>query len=235
MFDFIIQYNLLLLLAVPVYWISWRNLFKMALDSHSAKVDKGDDPNIYPVEYFRWLMIQLIALTTLGLIELDGFIVGTRLLLLVAVAVAFVVVRNDTGKFTWERYGKGLMTWTIGFSILIMLALATEIHEFLLQFDVWFGYVVVVIMTLYLIFGQGATFRKLYRQRKLGMRRSIGLQLQIFRVLGFFLPAIHYGAVSGYLSSLFIINVLGSMGALSLVLMYLVTPKGEGKNKEISY
>ncbi|MFC1754738.1 hypothetical protein ACFL96_15305 [Thermoproteota archaeon] len=222
----LIHSKTLLFISIIPYWLAWAALLKMALESHTNKV-KNKKSHIYPDSYFFWLIIQLIPLILAGVAREDPFILATRIPLFICVLLAFTMVKDTDGIFQWKEYGMKLMFLLVSSSLFFMIWMQFPIvQEYLVSQKAFFAYSAMVAMALYLIFGQGSTIAKLWKRYSKDQTRMRGLDLQVWRFSGFFIPAIHYGFAYGPTDAFFLKSLIGSIGAFVMIALYSISKKG---------
>ena len=217
----IIKHHLLLWLAVPIYWAAQASLLKMALNSHAQKVN-GQTPEVYPIQYFLGMMIQLVPLIVAALARNDAFTLGTRIPLLVCVLICYAMVTDNDGKFEWHEYGTPLMVFLVVTTLTFMAwTQFPQVQQFMAHHKTVFGILAAATMVLHILFGQGATMRKLWKMGAENQSRLRGLDLQFCRLAGFALPATHYWFSYGGTDPFTIVSIAGGSGSLVIIFLYL--------------
>ena len=222
--NFIIENSILLYLSVPVYWLVWRDLLKMGMDSHVQKV-LGKPPEIFPTGYFFWLMIQIFPLILAGIAREDTFVMATRLPLLLFVIICYVMVTNKDGIFEWSKYGNKIILTAIVVSLFFVgYKQFPEIETFLKKNSELFGYIAFLSMVAYIVFGEVTTIKKSYTNLKCGNVRMRGWHLLLFRFVGYCLQTGHYELKFGCSDPFFLVNALGLIGTGTMIVLYYKTP-----------
>jgi hypothetical protein len=208
-----------------MYVIFAVGLFTLGAQYHAAVIRKEPGPGQFPEGYFTMLTIQLVPLTITGFVLQDAYIIGTRLGTLAVVIVVYGMISSPDGTFHGWRY-RLWMTFWLAVAILgpMVWIESARLRAFVHDYEKWIAWLSVIAMLVFVVRGQWAIMKALFRHFVQGNYTVKRFSLQIVRFLGFALQAIHYWFVPtaaapflGY-DPIFLQGFTGAVGAASVVI-----------------
>jgi hypothetical protein len=220
-----LRYNLFLNISALMYVIFAVGLFGLGARHHAALVHGEVGPGQFPEGYFTMFAVQLVPLTVTGFVLLDGYIIATRIGTLFVVVIVYAMVSSRDGTFTAFRYRAGLAillsSATLGTMVWLISATA---RDFVHDYEKWIAWISVAVMLLFVIRGQWAVAKALFRHYLQGNYTVKRFSLQMVRLIGFATQAVHYGfrptaaaPLFGY-DPIFMQAVMGTLGVVGIIL-----------------
>jgi hypothetical protein len=220
-----LRYNLFLNISALMYVIFAVGLFALGARHHAALVRSEVGPGQFPEGYFTMFAVQLVPLTVTGFVLLDGYIIATRIGTLFVVVIVYAMVSSRDGTFTDFRYRAGL-TFLLSAAILgtMVWLISATLRDFVHDYEKWIAWISVGVMLLFVIRGQWAVAKALFRHYLQGNYTVKRFSLQMVRLLGFAAQAVHYGyrptaaaPLFGY-DPIFVQAVMGTLGVAGVIL-----------------
>ena len=216
--DWALSLDLFRITSAVMYVIFAVGLFSLGAKYHAAKTHGDNSVGQFPEGYFTMLVIQLFPLLITGFLIYDPYIIGTRLGTLVVVLVVYGMTKSAKGTFKTRAYRLGVAFW-LGAAILgpMIWVEADGLRAFVQKWEMWIAWASVAAMILFVIKGQWAVAKSLFRHFLQGNYTLKRFSLQVVRFLGFFFQAIHYWFAPSNATPLFGIDPIFLQGALGVL------------------
>lgn len=224
-----LRYNLFLNVSALMYVIFAVGLFALGARHHAAVIHNEAGPGQFPEGYFTMLAVQLVPLTVTGFVLQDGYIIATRIGTLFVLVMVYGLVSSQDGTFTAFRYRLGLAVLLSAAVLGTMVWLiSATVRGIVHDYEKWIAWTSVAIMLLFVVRGQWAVAKALFRHYLQGNYTIKRFSLQLVRFLGFSTQAIHYGfiptaapALFGY-DPIFLQAFIGAIGVTGVILGSLI-------------
>jgi hypothetical protein len=217
------------MLSAFMYVVFDVGLLALGAKYHDAVVRKSRPVGNFPPGYFTMLVIQTFPMTVTGFVLNDLFIIGTRTATLAVALVVYGMINSRDGSFDTSWHRLWALFWL---SVAVLGAMAwsdsASIRKFVQDWEKWISWSAVAAMLVFVVKGQLAVAKQLFRHFLVGNYSIKRFSLQLVRLLCLAPQAAHYWlAPSGAepllgLDPIFLSCLLGTIGVIVVLIGSIV-------------
>jgi hypothetical protein len=216
--EWLLYFNGFLIASAFLYLVYDLGLWEIGLRRHAAVVRKEPQVEQFPDAYFAMLAVQLLPLTITGFVRHDAFVIGTRIATLATVLIVYGISSSKTGTFDTLWYRLWILFWLAVVVIGPMVYVGSRtLQAFIADYEKGIAYSSVVVMILFVIYGQRVAASTLFNHFVSGNYSIKRFGLQIVRFFGFSCQAAHYGLVFGWRDAIFLQGLIGALGVFGVI------------------
>ena len=213
------------MLSAFMYVVFDVGLLALGAKYHDAVVRKTRPVGNFPPGYFTMLVIQTFPMTVTGFVLNDLFIIGTRTATLAATLVVYGMINSRDGSFdTWWHRLWALFWLSVAVLGVMAWSDSATLRQFVQQWEKWISWSAVVAMLVFVVRGQLAVAKQLFRHFLEGNYSIKRFSLQLVRLFCLAPQAAHYWfAPSGAepllgLDPIFLSCLLGTVGVILVLI-----------------